>query len=129
MSDYKSYTGKPTLNFTKDPDKEKRIKKEIARLKKVFKDLDENKLTTVQSLIQNVAYMAVTLSELQDIINQQGFITEYQNGKHQFGTKQSAEVEIYINLTKNHTTAIKQLIDLVPKEKRKESKLETLRRE
>ena len=52
----------------KDLTKDQRIKREIARLKRVFRDLDKNKLQTVESLIKNAAFMAVSLEELQEII-------------------------------------------------------------
>ena len=57
----------------KELTKEQKIKKEIARLKRVFKDLDKNKLQTVESLIKNAAFMAVSLEELQEIINAEGY--------------------------------------------------------
>ena len=76
----------------KELTKEQKIKKEIARLKRVFKDLDKNKLQTVESLIKNAAFMAVSLEELQEIINAEGYVVEYQNGENQKGTKQSDAV-------------------------------------
>lgn len=109
--------------------KEQKIKKEIARLKRVFKDLDKNKLQTVESLIKNAAFMAVSLEELQEIINAEGYVVEYQNGENQKGTKQSDAVKTHIAMTKNHAAIIKQLTDLVPPEKKKESKLQALRDE
>ena len=113
----------------KELDKNGKIKQEKARLARVFKHLDKNKLATVQSLISTAAYIAVTLDELQEIINTEGYISEYKNGANQFGKKQSEAVEIYIALTRNQSTIIKQLVDLAPAEKRKDSKLEALRRE
>lgn len=113
----------------KELTKEQKIKKEIARLKRVFKDLDKNKLQTVESLIKNAAFMAVSLEELQEIINAEGYVVEYQNGENQKGTKQSDAVKIHIAMTKNHAAIIKQLTDLVPPEKKKESKLQALRDE
>ena len=113
----------------KELTKEQKIKKEIARLKRVFKDLDKNKLQTVESLIKNAAFMAVSLEELQEIINAEGYVVEYQNGENQKGTKQSAAVKTHIAMTKNHAAIIKQLTDLVPPEKKKESKLQALRDE
>ena len=110
----------------KELTKEQKIKKEIARLKRVFKDLDKNKL---QSLIKNAAFMAVSLEELQEIINAEGYVVEYQNGENQKGTKQSDAVKTHIAMTKNHAAIIKQLTDLVPPEKKKESKLQALRDE
>lgn len=113
----------------KELTKEQKIKKEIARLKRVFKDLDKNKLQIVESLKKNAAFMAVSLEELQEIINAEGYVVEYQNGENQKGTKQSDAVKTYIAMTKNHAAIIKQLTDLVPPEKKKESKLQALRDE
>ena len=109
--------------------KEEKIKKEIGRLNKVFKSLDKNKLATVQSLIKIAAFMAVSLEELQDIINRDGYSHEYQNGENQKGEKQTGEIKTHIAMTRNHTAVIKQLADLCPPEARKDSRLEALRRE
>ena len=70
----------------KELTKEQKIKKEIARLKRVFKDLDKNKLQTVESLIKNAAFMAVSLEELQEIINAEGYVVEYQKREIQIGS-------------------------------------------
>ena len=61
----------------KDLTKEEKIKREFSRLKRIFKDLDKNKLQTVESLIKNAAFMAVSLEELQEIINEEGYTVEY----------------------------------------------------
>ena len=108
---------------------EEKIKREFSRLKRIFKDLDKNKLQTVESLIKNAAFMAVSLEELQEIINEEGYTVEYQNGANQSGTKQSDAVKTHIAMTKNHAAIIKQLCDLVPPEKKKESRLQALRDE
>ena len=110
-------------------DKNGKIKREKNRLNKVFKTLDKNKLATVQSLINTAAFIAVTLEELQEIINREGYISEYKNGANQFGKKQSEAVEIHIQMTRNLTTIIKQLSDLAPQEKRKDGKLAAFQRE
>ena len=109
-------------------DKERKIKKEKNRLVRVFKYLDKNKLITVQSLINTAAYIAITLEEIQEIINREGYISKYKNGANQYGKKQSEAVEIYIALTRNQSTIIKQLVDLAPPEKRKDSKLAAFQR-
>ena len=94
-----------------------------------FQRLDKNKLQTVESLIKNAAFMAVSLEELQEIINEEGYTVEYQNGANQSGTKQSDAVKTHIAMTKNHAAIIKQLCELVPPEKKKESRLQALRDE
>lgn len=109
--------------------KEQRIKSEKSRLKRIFKDLDENKKNLVTPLIEKAAFMSVELDDLQEIIEQDGWTSEYKNGENQYGTKKSPEADTYIALSKNYAAVIKQLTDLVPAAKRKKSRLEVLREE
>ena len=109
--------------------KEEKIKTEYRRLKKIFAGLDKNMSVTVDSLLRNAAFMSVSLDELQEQINAEGYVVEYQNGENQKGTKQSDAVKTHIAMTKNHAAIIRQLCDLVPPEQKKESKLAALRRE
>lgn len=70
--------------------------------------------------------MTVSLAELQEIINVEGYTCEYRHGENQSGVKQTEEVKTHIAMTKNLTVIIKQLTDLAPPEKRKESRLAAL---
>ncbi|WP_164775359.1 hypothetical protein [Paenibacillus glycanilyticus] len=97
-------------------EKEKRIKTELNKLNKQFKDLDDKSKKIVESLIKNAAFMIVTLSDLQQEINLNGIVSIYKNGENQFGTKKSPEVEIYNTMIKNHMSIMKQLTDLIPRE-------------
>jgi len=97
--------------------KEKRIKKEIAKYNKIFKDLDEDRKKAVQKLIENVAFMAITLEDLQQSINEKGFVEAYQNGNNQHGYKESSAVKVYNSMIKNYNTSIKQLLDQMPEHK------------
>lgn len=107
--------------------KEQLIRREVTRLKRDFRDLDKNKMTTVASLIDNAAFMIVSLRELEAIINLSGYTDEYKNGENQFGTKQSEAVKTHLAMTKNLSAVIKQLSDLVPAERQKLSRLQALR--
>lgn len=109
--------------------KEQRIKSEKSKLNKIFKDLDENKKNLVKPLIEKAAFMSVELDDLQEIIKQDGWTSEYKNGENQYGTKKSPEADTYIALSKNYAAVIKQLTDLVPAAKRKNSMLEALKKE
>jgi len=95
--------------------KEQQIKKEITKLNRLFKDMDIPVKKAVQSVIENTAFMAVTLRELQDYLNENGLICEYQNGENQFGTKKAPEVDIYNTMIKNFVSTMKSLTDLLPK--------------
>ncbi len=105
-------------NYTQEG-KDALIKKEMARLKKIFKQMEKDKWDTILSLIKNAAFMAVTLEDLQETINREGAVSEYQNGENQWGTKKSPEVDIYNAMIKNHMAIIKQLTDLLSKDKPK----------
>jgi nicotinic acid mononucleotide adenylyltransferase len=108
--------GKQTLE---DLQKVARLNEEIKRLNKILSKVDKKTKKAVHSLIENAAFMAITLEDLQQHINRHGTVTEYQNGENQWGTKKSPEVEIYNTMIKNHMAVMKQLTDLIPKEETK----------
>ena len=91
-----------------------RIKRERERLLEIFSELDEKRRNTAVSLIENTAFMTVTLEDLRKTISENGVVSEYQNGENQFGTKKSPEVEVYNTMIKNFTTIIKTLCDMLP---------------
>jgi hypothetical protein len=99
---------------SKELTKDARIKKEFNRLKRIFKMLPKDQLISVQSLMKNAAFMAVTLEDLQMAINENGVISEYKNGENQFGTKKSPEVDVYNTMIKNYSSVVKQLCDFLP---------------
>lgn len=96
-------------------EKNKRIKKETQRLKKLFIDIDENKKKLVQTTIEDVAFMTVTLEDLSLKIAIEGATSEYKNGENQYGTKQSPEVQTYMQMMQRKTNAMKILLDCLPK--------------
>jgi len=96
-------------------EKDKKIKSEIKRLNIILKELDKNTIKGVKSLIENAAFMSITLSELQDTINIEGPVSEYKNGENQWGLKKSPHVDIYNTMVKNHMAIMRQLTDLLPK--------------
>ena len=110
----------------KELTKEDKIKREVSRLNRVFKGLDKNKLATVQSIIKTAAFISISLEELQEIINRDGYTHEYQNGANQKGIKQTAEMKTHIDMTRNYTTIMKQLVDLCPPQADEDNELATL---
>ena len=94
--------------------KETRIRKEKKRLAGIFKDLEENKLKTCAALIDRAAFITVSLEDLEEQLNETGWVESYQNGENQSGMKKAAAADVHISLTKNLNAIIKQLLDLVP---------------
>ena len=105
--------------------KTKRIEAERKRLMQFYVELPENKLELVTPLIENAAFMKVTLDDLQDLINESGVTDEYQNGENQRGRKISADIQAYNSTMKMYTAVIDRLAKMLPP-MRKKSKLEEL---
>lgn len=99
--------------------KDEVIKAEKRRLSGIYKRLDKETKKAVDSLIEQAAFMAASLYELAEIINEKGYTEEYQNGANQWGTKKRSEVELYNTTIKNYMSVIKQLTDLLPKDSAK----------
>lgn len=96
-------------------EKQKRIKKEVNRLKKLFKDIDENKKRLVFTTIEDVAFMTITMQDLREQIVRDGTTVEYKNGENQYGTKQSPDAQLYLQLSQKQTQAMKILLECLPK--------------
>lgn len=98
--------------------KEERIKKELERISAFFEKSDANKRAIIEPLIQNAAFMRVTLEDLQEIINSEGVTETYQNGANQKGVKQSAALQSYNSVAKTYAGVIKTLTAFVPVERK-----------
>ena len=95
-------------------DKLERIKTEQDRLIAIFSELDENELQVAEGLIKQAAFMLITLEDLQIAIQQNGSVGEYKNGKDQYGTKQSAELQAYNQTLRSYNAVIGKLLKIVP---------------
>ena len=96
-------------------EKKNRIKKEINRLKRLFAKIDENKKKLVFTTIEDVAFMTITMQDLRDQIVRVGTTVEYKNGENQYGTKQSPDAQLYLQMSQKQTQAMKILVDCLPK--------------
>jgi len=99
-----------------------RITLEKDKLVAQFDKIEPRKMKVVERLIDNAAFMSVMLEDIQDKINQNGYMVEYQNGENQWGMKKSPEIEIFNQTISNYSKIIKQLTDLLPVETKLENK-------
>lgn len=101
--------------------KDERIKKERDKLTKQFSAIDERRKKIVEKTIDNCAYMSVILEDLKSQMDAKGdeaYVSVYQNGENQWGTKKAPEIEIYNQVFSNYLKGVKQLTDLLPEEMR-----------
>ncbi len=97
-----------------DKQRKAKIKKEQKRLEQILQNIDTSKKKTIEKLIEDAAFMAVTLEETRQIIARDGVVETYQNGENQKGVKKSSAVEVYDKMVNTYSRVAKQLCDLIP---------------
>lgn len=99
-------------------DKAARIKKEESRLKKIFKDLEENKKQTVEGLIKLAAYMRVSLEDFQEDLDLNGFVEKFtQSEKQEPYERKRPVADLYNTMNTSYQKIINQLTNLLPEGK------------
>jgi len=116
--------GKPKPVAKKKPEKSKAylVGREKRRLLKLFEGIDENKKNFVKEQVTNLAWYTVSVKILQEQIDENGTMIEYNNGGGQSGLKENPDVKTMLGYQKNVNDITRQLTDLVPARK-KESRL------
>lgn len=101
-------------------EKAKRIRKEENRLKKIYKNIKDEKKQTVQGLIQRAAFMRITLEDFEKDLDQNGFVEMFQQGTNQDPYERKRPVaDLYNTMNTSYQKIIKQLTDLLPKDEPK----------
>lgn len=95
-------------------DKEKAIKKEIGELNKLFADIPADRAKLVEGLIQNAAFMRVTLEELQKEVIENGAVIQCQSGNGFDTIKDNPAQKAYTTMVSRYTQIINQLQGLLP---------------
>jgi len=98
-----------------DMDKNQRKKKETQRLTKIYKKLSEDKYKTALKLIDNLAFMSVTLEDLMEIINNDELVKTTINASQSF-VKEHPALASYNKMYANYLKGIQQLSSLLPKD-------------
>src|SRR5689334_10076501 len=97
----------------------KAINAEIKRLKGLFKDVSPLKKKTIEGLIEEIAFMRITIRGLKETINDSGPIDEMPQGDYSI-LREHPAVRTYNTMIQRYTTASKELFALLPKEVEKE---------
>ena len=94
---------------------EKEMKKIVKQWSSILSDVAEDKEKGVQKLIEQVAFMEVTLKRLQDDINERGPVTFFKNGKQEMYIENPSQ-KSYNTMINRYTTAIDKLLSYLPKD-------------
>ena len=94
-------------------EKGKRIKRELTRLRRSFKELPDDKKRVAEGLMQEAAFMRVTLEETRAVIDQEGVVERFEQGAQRF-LREHPATKVYASLVNRYTAVVKQLVDLLP---------------
>lgn len=100
-------------------EKMKAKKKELAG---ILTKIPGKKKKAARVIADQVAFLSVAIEELDNIVIRDGYVEEYQNGESQKGTKKTVAADLLDRYTKTYTTAIKQIVDMLPEEEAKTTK-------
>jgi hypothetical protein len=109
-----SKKGNDNMARKKKLTKEERIKAEKDRLEKIYQALPEKEYKTALKLIDNVAFMSVTLEDLMAIINNDELVKTTINASQTF-MKEHPALTSYNKMYANFLKGIQQLSSLLPK--------------
>ena len=107
------------LGISEQLEREKKIKQEINRIKKLYKDLEKDKVKVVEGLVTEASFMKLTLQELREDLFKNGMTELYENGP-QVVNRERPETKIYSTMIQRYSNVMKQLIDYMPEEEQKE---------
>lgn len=114
------------MSISEQLEREKKIKQEINRIKKLYKDLSRDKVKVVEGLINEAAFMKLTLEELREDLFRNGFTELYENGT-QVINRERPEAKIYSTMIQRYSNIMKQLIDYMPLEEKEEEQDELMK--
>jgi uncharacterized protein YicC (UPF0701 family) len=101
----------------KETTKDERIKKEVRRLNRIYKDIDKDNKAIIDGLIQRAAYMRVTLEDWEEDIIKNGCMEMFTQSINTPPYERERPVaRLYNTMNANYQKIIKQLSDLAPKE-------------
>ena len=94
--------------------KETRIKKFIEKLKSFCKDLSEDEETLAMALIEEIAFMKITMEDLKEEVNLNGVITEMTQGEYSI-SRENPALKSYNTTVQRYNASIKQLDEFLNK--------------
>ncbi|MCG1448821.1 hypothetical protein K4R64_01270 [Staphylococcus epidermidis] len=90
--------------------KQKRIKKELSKLKKIYKDIPKDKMIIVDGLINRAAFMRISLEDMEQDIHKDGFVEMFSQSETQTPYERERPLaRLYNSMNKNYQSIIKEL--------------------
>ncbi|WP_237981762.1 hypothetical protein [Bacillus thuringiensis] len=104
------------MAIKKELTKEERVKKEINRLKRIYKEMPKDTLMVVEGLIVEAADLRVRLEDIRKDLDENGYDEMFSQSENQDPyERERPAARRYIAMNKSYQTIMKQLGDYIPK--------------
>ena len=117
-------TGAVAVVLTADPGKAERVEQERARLMDLFAGADDNKLDFIRDAVQQVAWLGITIQELQSDIDEKGPVLPFDNGGNQKGYQANPAAKVLKDVQALYNTQFRALLPVLPDKPSGPDKLE-----
>lgn len=107
------------MSISEQLERDKKIKQEINKIKKIFKNFPKDKTKVLEGLINEAAFMKVSLEDTRADLIKKGLTELFEQGEQSFN-RERPEVKIYTTFMQRYSGVMKQLIDLLPVEVKKQ---------
>jgi hypothetical protein len=97
-----------------DMDKDKELLKTKRQFNKILKQVPEDRKPIAEKLIKEITFMAKTLDELREQIEEGGTVELFKQGNQEF-LRESPALKGYNTTVQRYSLLYKQLTDLLPK--------------
>ena len=86
----------------------------LAEMKEIYRELSAEEKVICFAMLEEAAFLKVTLCGLRAEIEANGCTDEYKNGANQFGTKVSATLQSYNSTLKNYFVLMEKITRMFP---------------
>lgn len=106
------------MSIKTEKTKAERTTTEKNRLNRIYKDISKENKSIIEGLINRAAFMRITLDDMEQDLDENGFVEPFsQSEKLEPYERERPVARLYNTMNKNYQSIIKQLSDLLPKEK------------
>lgn len=103
-----------TVAIVQDPGKAVRVEQERARLMDLFAGADSNKMDFIRDAVQQVAWLGISILELQSQIDEKGPVLPFDNGGNQKGYQANPACKTLKDFQTLYNTQFRALLSILP---------------
>jgi butyrate kinase len=107
-------TTKNKPKLTPQQEKEKRVRSELTKFRRLYRELPRDERTLLEKLGHEAAFMSATLEDLKEVVNRDGVVTSMPQGAYSIDRENPA-LRSYNAVIQRYNSTIKQMFDMLSK--------------